>query len=94
MGFISGFATSAFVDVLMRCSPRGLEGTAFMLSMSVVVIVFKAGDLFGTWLYKQGGFQVGVWLTVTAYSLIIVGLLWVPKYLLMTTDGGVVEQSA
>jgi hypothetical protein len=88
MGLLGAIAQSALVDLTIRSSPQGLQGTMIMLFTAVYWISLRFGDLFGTWLYDhQGGFVAAVIATVGAYALILPLLLLVPRRLIATSDG-------
>lgn len=86
-GLLGGFASAAYMDLLMRACPRGLEGAAMMLMASASLGIIRAGDLFGSWLYQRGGFALGVWISVAVYALIAPALLLVPRDVMQAPDG-------
>ncbi len=79
IGLMGGVATAAYIDLLMRSCPKGLEGTGMMLADTGYFIAVKFGDMFGAWLFKQGGFALAAWITIAVYVLILPMLLLVPK---------------
>lgn len=88
MGLMGGVATAAYLDLIIRSCPRGLEGTTLMMSNSVFVIISRFGDVLGTNLYDHyGGFAVCVIAITVVYALILPVLLLVPKHLIATADG-------
>jgi hypothetical protein len=88
MGLMGGIATAAYLDLIIRSCPRGLEGTTLMMANSVFVIISRFGDVFGTNLYDHyGGFGVCVIAITVVYALILPALLLVPKHLIATADG-------
>jgi MFS family permease len=88
MGVIGGIAQGAFVDLAIRSSPPGLQGTMMMLFVAAYYVAVRFGDLFGTWLYDHhGGFKTAVFATIIVYALIVPVILIVPKRLISTTDG-------
>ena len=87
MGLMGGIATGAYLDLIIRSCPRGLEGTTLMLSNSLYFAVTRFGDVLGTHLYDQyGGFGICVSAITIAYALILPTLLLIPDYLIATTD--------
>src|SRR5258707_15175385 len=57
IGLMGGVATGAYLDLIIRSSPRGLQGTMFMMSGSLYFVVSRFGDVLGTHLYDHyGGF--------------------------------------
>ncbi len=89
VGLMGGFATAAFMDLTIRSSPKGLEGTMMMLiTGSAYWIANRGGDLWGTDLYdRHGGFVVAVWATTAVYALMPLVLFLVPRRLIATADG-------
>jgi hypothetical protein len=87
-GLMGGLATAAFLDLIMRSCPKGLEGTIVMMSSAIYYIVSRLGDLLGTVIYQRfGGFTVCVIAITVVYALILPTLLLVPRRLLATADG-------
>jgi len=87
-GLMGGMATAAYLDLIIRSCPRGLQGTMLMLSASINVIVTRFGDILGTRLYDfYGGFTACVIATTAVYALILPVLLLVPRRLIDTADG-------
>jgi hypothetical protein len=88
MGLMGGVASAAYLDLIIRSCPRGLEGTTLMMANSVFVIISRFGDVLGTNLYDHyGGFAVCVIAITIVYALILPALLLVPKHLIATADG-------
>jgi hypothetical protein len=88
MGLMGGVASAAYLDLIIRSCPRGLEGTTLMMANSVFVIISRFGDVLGTNLYdRYGGFAVCVIAITVVYALILPALLLVPKHLIGTADG-------
>jgi len=88
MGLMGGIATAAYLDLIIRSCPRGLEGTTLMMSNSVFVIISRFGDVLGTNLYdRYGSFAVCVIAITVVYALILPVVLLVPKHLIATADG-------
>jgi hypothetical protein len=87
-GLMGGFATGAYLDLIMRSCPAGLQGTTLMMSSSLFFIVSRFGDVLGTRLYDyHGGFVACVIAIAVVYTLILPALLLVPKGVIATADG-------
>ena len=92
IGLMGGVATAAYLDLVIRSCPRGLQGTMLMLSGSVYFVISRFGDVLGTNLYdKYGNFIVCVIAITIVYALILPTLLLVPKDLTATSDGQMPE---
>jgi hypothetical protein len=88
IGLMGGIATGAYMDLIIRSCPRGLQGTTLMLSSSLYFVVSRFGDVLGTNLYDHyGGFDVCVIAITMVYALILPTLLLVPNDLTVTADG-------
>jgi MFS family permease len=88
IGLMGGVATGAYLDLIIRSSPRGLQGTTFMMASSLYFVVSRFGDVLGTNLYDYyGGFAVCVLAITIVYALILPALLLVPRHLIATADG-------
>jgi hypothetical protein len=88
IGLMGGLATGAYLDLIIRCCPRGLQGTTLMMSSSLYFVVVRFGDVLGTNLYdRYGGFSVCVIAITIVYALILPVLLLVPRHLIATADG-------
>jgi Major Facilitator Superfamily len=88
IGLMGGVATAAYMDLIIRSCPAGLQGTMMMLSASVSSVSVRFGDVLGSALYgKYGDFTVCVIAITIAYALILPMLLLVPKQLIATADG-------
>jgi MFS family permease len=88
IGLMGGLATGAYLDLIIRSCPRGLQGTTLMMSNSLYFVVVRFGDVLGTNLYdRYGGFTVCVIAITIVYALILPALLLVPKKLVATADG-------
>jgi len=87
-GLFGGFATAAYVDLIMRSCPRGLEGTAIMVAQtSTFALAGNSGNLLGSWIYSKGGFSWAVIITTLATAVIVPVLQSVPAELTATRDG-------
>ncbi len=88
IGLMGGVATGAYMDLIIRSCPRGLQGTTLMMSGSLYFVVSRFGDVLGTNLYDRfGGFTVCVIAITIVYALILPTLLLVPRRLIATADG-------
>jgi len=88
LGLTGGVATAAYMDLLLRACPKGLEGTGIMMADTGYFIAVKFGDLFGAWLYERGGFALATWVTTGVYALILVVLRFVPRFARCLGRGG------
>jgi Na+/melibiose symporter-like transporter len=86
IGFVSGFATVAVFDLLMRSCPAGLEGSALAAGHSVFGIAGSLGDLLGATIYSHGGFALCIAIDAAATALILPLLTRLPREILLSTD--------
>ena len=93
-GLFGGFATAAYIDLVMRSCPKGLEGTGVMLSTAAFAIAGSFGNLLGSWIYAAGGFASAVVITTVATALIVPVLWWVPAHITSTREGETLELDA
>jgi Na+/melibiose symporter-like transporter len=85
---MGGVATAAYMDLIIRSCPPGLQGTTLMMSGGLYWIASRFGDVLGTKLYDHyGGFAACVIAITVVYALILPALLLVPKRLIATADG-------
>ena len=88
IGLMGGIATAAYLDLIIRSCPRGLQGTTLMMSGGLYFIASRFGDVLGTNLYDYyGGFYTCVIAITVVYAMILPILLLVPKRLIATADG-------
>jgi hypothetical protein len=88
IGLMGGVATGAYMDLIIRSCPHGLQGTTLMMSGSLYFVVSRFGDVLGTNLYDRfGSFTVCVIAITIVYALILPTLLLVPRRLIATADG-------
>ena len=88
IGLMGGVATAAYLDLMIRSCPRGLQGTLMMTSAGLFAIVQSLGNVLGTNLYDHfGGFTVCVIAITVVYALILPVLLLLPNRLIDTADG-------
>jgi hypothetical protein len=87
-GLMGGVATAAYLDLLIRSCPKGLEGTIIMASNALYYLVSRLGDILGTYLYDRfHGFSVCAIAITVVYAMILPALWLVPKRLTATADG-------
>jgi hypothetical protein len=87
-GLMGGVATAAYLDLMIRSCPKGLEGTLLMASNALYAVVSQWGNLLGSRLYETfHTFTVCVIAITAVYALILPALLLVPKRLIATPDG-------
>jgi len=92
IGLMGGVASAAYIDLIIRSCPRGLQGTTLMMSTGLYWIASRFGDKLGTSLYDHyGSFTICVIAITVVYALILPTLLLVPKRLTATADGDVPE---
>jgi MFS family permease len=88
IGLLGGACSAAFIDLLIRSCPRGLQGTTMMFSASLYWVAIRFGDVLGTQLYDRfGGFATCVLAITVTYAAILPLLLLVPKDLVDTKAG-------
>jgi hypothetical protein len=88
IGLMGGIATGAYLDLIIRACPPGLEGTTLMLTSSLYFLVTRFGDVLGTRLYDHfGDFDVCVIAITVVYALMLPALLLVPRRLIASADG-------
>jgi len=88
IGLMGGIATAAYLDLLIRSCPKGLEGTLMMFAWSMYALAQNFGNFIGTELYEyRGGFLACVLVTTLAYALMLPAILFVPKELIALPDG-------
>jgi hypothetical protein len=88
IGLMGGVATAAYLDLIIRSCPPGLQGTTLMMSAGLNVVVSRFGDVLGTNLYDNfGGFTVCVIAITVVYAMILPALILVSRRLIATADG-------
>jgi Na+/melibiose symporter-like transporter len=88
VGLLGGIATAAYMDLLIRSCPTGLEGAMMMLAWTMYALATNFGNLWGTDLYERhGGFMTCMVATTIVYALILPLILLVPKRLIASADG-------
>jgi predicted MFS family arabinose efflux permease len=87
VGLLGGIATAAYMDLLIRSCPVGLEGAMMMLAWTMYALATNFGNLWGTDLYEHhGGFVICMIATTIVYALILPLILLVPKRLITSAD--------
>jgi hypothetical protein len=108
IGLMGGVASAAYIDLLIRSCPKGLQGTIMMMSAGLYFVSSRFGDLWGTSLYEHpwawvarvnwgsmdSHFAICAIATTAVYALILPTLLLVPKRLIATADGEVAPAAA
>jgi len=95
IGLMGGVATGAYLDLIIRSCPRGLQGTTLMMSGSLYFIASRFGDVLGTRLYDHyGDFAVCAVAITIVYALILPTILPVPKHLVATADGQEIAEAS
>jgi hypothetical protein len=83
IGLMGGIATAAYLDLIIRSCPRGLQGTMIMMSSGIYFLSTRVGDIVGTYLYDRfGSFAACVVMMISTYALIPFVLMVVPKEVL------------
>jgi predicted MFS family arabinose efflux permease len=91
-GLVGGLGNVAFMDLIIRSCPRGLEGTGVMLSMAAFRFAWSSGDVFGSWVYARGGFSTAMLVSATSTALIFPIIWWmVPPGITSTREGESIE---
>lgn len=88
IGLMGGVATAAYMDLLIRSCPTGLQGTVLMFAAAAYGIDVRFGDVLGTSLYDHfGTFTACVIAITVVYALIMPLIFLVPRRLIATADG-------
>ena len=91
-GLVGGLGNVAFMDLIIRSCPRGLEGTGVMLSTAAFSFALSLGDVFGSWVYAEGGYSTAMFVTAMTTALIFPVIWWmVPLALTATREGEGIE---
>ena len=88
IGIMGAIANAAYLDLIIRSCPNGLQGTMIMLASALYYVSNRFGDLLGVLLYSHGGFAACVTAITIVYCLIVPVLLLVPKVLTAYADLG------
>jgi hypothetical protein len=87
-GLMGGVATAAYLDLMIRSCPKGLEGTMLMASSALYVAITRAGDVLGGRLYEHFHTFTVCAIAITIVYALIIPMLWlVPARLTATPDG-------
>jgi MFS family permease len=86
IGLMGGVATAAYLDLIIRSCPPGLQGTTLMMAGGLWWMSSRFGNVLGTYLYDYGGFTACVIAITVVYASILPLLLLVPKHLIATAD--------
>jgi hypothetical protein len=87
MGLMGGVATAAYLALIIRACPPGLQGTVLMMSGALSTAAVRLGDILGTRLYDDlGGFRVCVIAITITYALILPVIGLVPPDLIAAPD--------
>jgi Na+/melibiose symporter-like transporter len=87
IGLMGGVATGAYLDLIIRSCPPGLEGTTLMFAGALYFISTRSGDMLGTYLYDNlGGFTPCVLAGAAVYAMILPSLRMVPENLVSTVE--------
>jgi predicted MFS family arabinose efflux permease len=87
MGLMGGIANAAYMDLLIRSCPKGLEGTMMMMAWSMYAVAVNFGNVLGTSLYEWGGLFLCIAATTVVYAFILPCVWLVPRELVASTDG-------
>lgn len=79
MTLISGMAGASIGDLLIRSYPRGLEGSAFGLVVTVTALISAFTNQWGAALYERWGLGPGCWLGGLINLLILPLVFLVPR---------------
>ena len=91
-GLVGGLGNVAFMDLIIRSCPRGLEGTGVMLLTAAFRFAWSLGDIFGSWVYALGGFSTAMFVTAMSTGLIFPIIWWmVPPTITATREGESIE---
>jgi len=92
-GFTSAIATAAYLDLVIRICPRGMQGTVLMAFYCLENFASRFGDVLGTRMFDYwGGFRVCVAATMVTTALIIPLLFLIPKELVAVPDQSGLEK--
>ncbi len=95
IGLMGGLATAAYLDLIIRSCPPGLQGTTLMLSGGLYYVSARFGDVLGTILYdRSGSFTLCVAMITLVYALILPVLRWIPADLVTLADGEIADTEA
>ncbi|HXV01890.1 MAG TPA: MFS transporter [Caulobacteraceae bacterium] len=88
IGLLGGVNSAAYLDLVIRSCPPGLQGAVLMMWWSLFYIAVRFGDVLGTYLYDRfHDFNACVIAITVVYALILPVLQLVPRRLTATADG-------
>jgi Na+/melibiose symporter-like transporter len=88
IGLVGGLGGAAYLDLIIRSCPHGLQGTVLMAAAGLLAIDGQFGNVLGTALYDHFHDFTACVIAITATNaLILPALLLVPKRLTATADG-------
>ena len=88
IGLLGGVNSAAYLDLVIRSSPPGLQGTVMMLYWALFYISQRFGDVLGTDLYDRfGDFNVCVIAITVVYALMVPILFLIPRRITDWKDG-------
>ncbi len=94
VGLLFGLANAAFLDLVIRSCPDGLEGTMMMLTVSLTALSANLGDVLGAALYDRwGDFQICVAAATATNAMILLILPFASKALIARPDARASEVS-
>ncbi len=94
VGLLYGVANAAFLDLVIRSCPDGLEGTVMMLTVSLTALSANLGDVLGAKLYDRwGDFVICVAAATATNAAILLVLPFVSKALIAKPDAKASEVS-
>jgi hypothetical protein len=79
------------MDLVGNCARHGLEGTGIMLATAASVFALTLGNVFGSWIYAQGGFSMAMFITAVSTALILPVIWIVPPAITASREGERVE---
>lgn len=87
MGLMGGIARGAFLALILRSCPPGLQATMMGLAGSTALLSSRVGNIWGSHIFDNlGGFLPAVVATVIVYALIVPALFLVPRRLIDKPD--------
>ncbi|HEY3782299.1 MAG TPA: MFS transporter [Fimbriimonadaceae bacterium] len=86
-GLSCGVALGSYYDLLVRCCPKELEGVAYMLTIGAFTFAGDASDIFGSWLYDQGGFALALGISTAFTALIFIPIAMLPRNIVNPHEG-------
>lgn len=86
-GLSCGIPVAAYAYLVIRSCPPQLEGAAWMLYASGSAIAGDVSDVFGSWLYTRGGFNLALIDTAMTTSMILVVIYFVPRAITNPMEG-------